>query len=294
MNVNDAIYDEICELKAEILEMAKGMRKVFVITDLFLLNNKEMSIFVGDNAEGTIKPHSLQSFFETYSFYIYENNLEVWKKIMNFLQDAGVEKYPETIIYPSEDELPRTKSQLLKDLILKKLKKFDAYNVVSVSLLNDDKISILYTNEATDESFLVDMKEFFEKFSYNIVLQDMEVWEEMLSYILEFYREELISGIEEELISGIEEVADGRTIEDRLDKLEKDMEECEEYLITATSPHHYAKYKIQPIDFLEQNNIPFIEGNIIKYVLRYKDKNGMEDLLKAKSYLDKLIKEYND
>ena len=84
MNVNDAIYDEICELKADILEMAKGMRKVFVITDLFLLNNKEMSIFVGDNAEGTIKPHSLQSFFETYSFYIYENNLEVWTKIMNF------------------------------------------------------------------------------------------------------------------------------------------------------------------------------------------------------------------
>lgn len=53
--------------------------------------------------------------------------------------------------------------------------------------------------------------------------------------------------------------------------------------------NHYAKYKIQPTEFIHANNVPFIEGNIIKYVMRYKDKNGIEDLKKAKHYIDLLI-----
>ena len=52
---------------------------------------------------------------------------------------------------------------------------------------------------------------------------------------------------------------------------------------------HYAKYKIQPTEFIHKNEIPFIEGNIIKYVLRHRDKNGIEDLKKAKHYIDLLI-----
>ena len=46
---------------------------------------------------------------------------------------------------------------------------------------------------------------------------------------------------------------------------------------------------IPPIDFILANDIGFVEGNIIKYVTRYKRKNGMQDLLKAKHYLDILI-----
>lgn len=53
--------------------------------------------------------------------------------------------------------------------------------------------------------------------------------------------------------------------------------------------NHYAKYKIQPTEFIHTNHVPFIEGNIIKYVLRHKDKNGIEDLKKAKHYIDLLI-----
>ena len=53
--------------------------------------------------------------------------------------------------------------------------------------------------------------------------------------------------------------------------------------------NHYLKYKIQPIEFILKNDIPFIEGNIIKYVLRHKQKNGIEDLKKAKHYIDLLI-----
>ena len=54
---------------------------------------------------------------------------------------------------------------------------------------------------------------------------------------------------------------------------------------------HY-KMPIPPIDFIAANNMNFIEGNIIKYVCRYKSKNGLEDLIKAKDYLERLIQEY--
>ena len=53
--------------------------------------------------------------------------------------------------------------------------------------------------------------------------------------------------------------------------------------------NHYKKYKIQPVEFIIKNNIGFCEGNVIKYVLRFKDKNGIADLEKAKHYLELLI-----
>lgn len=52
---------------------------------------------------------------------------------------------------------------------------------------------------------------------------------------------------------------------------------------------HYAKFKIQPTEFIYENNVPFIEGNIIKYVMRHRDKNGIEDLKKAKHYIELLM-----
>ena len=52
---------------------------------------------------------------------------------------------------------------------------------------------------------------------------------------------------------------------------------------------HYKGYKIQPIEFFHANNIPYAEGNIIKYLLRHRDKNGKQDLEKARHYLDLLI-----
>lgn len=53
---------------------------------------------------------------------------------------------------------------------------------------------------------------------------------------------------------------------------------------------HY-KLPIQPIDYIVKNNLGYIEGNIIKYVTRYKSKNGVEDLKKAQHYLEMLIEE---
>lgn len=60
---------------------------------------------------------------------------------------------------------------------------------------------------------------------------------------------------------------------------------------TQVGGDHYSKMKIQPIDFITANGIGYIEGNIIKYVCRYKSKNGVEDLKKAQHYLQMLIEQ---
>jgi len=52
---------------------------------------------------------------------------------------------------------------------------------------------------------------------------------------------------------------------------------------------HYIEKPFQPWDYIVGNKLGYLEGNIIKYVSRYKDKNGLEDLIKASHYLDKLI-----
>lgn len=54
---------------------------------------------------------------------------------------------------------------------------------------------------------------------------------------------------------------------------------------------HYKKRAIQPIEYIMANNLGFCEGNVVKYVTRWKDKNGIEDLEKAKQYLQFLINE---
>lgn len=46
---------------------------------------------------------------------------------------------------------------------------------------------------------------------------------------------------------------------------------------------------IDVIEFCLRNNLTFMQGNVIKYVTRYKNKNGIEDLEKAKEYIDRLI-----
>jgi hypothetical protein len=52
---------------------------------------------------------------------------------------------------------------------------------------------------------------------------------------------------------------------------------------------HYMNKKIQPWDFIAANDLGYLEGCVVKYVSRHKEKNGIEDLAKARHYLDKLI-----
>ena len=52
---------------------------------------------------------------------------------------------------------------------------------------------------------------------------------------------------------------------------------------------HYKSKAIQPWDYIVANNLGYLEGNIVKYVSRWKDKGGVDDLRKAQHYLTKLI-----
>lgn len=90
-----------------------------------------------------------------------------------------------------------------------------------------------------------------------------------------------------------------KTLQDVYNR-EQNMEANEERLasikhnvLTANSKQeggdHYKNKTIQPWDYIIANDLGYLEGNIVKYVSRWKDKNGVEDLKKAQHYLQKLV-----
>ncbi len=62
-----------------------------------------------------------------------------------------------------------------------------------------------------------------------------------------------------------------------------------ELLSSAPSKQHYAGFSIEPLQYIEANGIPFHEGSVIKYVSRWREKGGLDDLKKARFYIDRLI-----
>lgn len=52
---------------------------------------------------------------------------------------------------------------------------------------------------------------------------------------------------------------------------------------------HYKKLAIQPVEYIHANGLPFIEGCVVKYVTRWRAKDGLRDLEKARHFLDLLI-----
>ncbi len=61
-----------------------------------------------------------------------------------------------------------------------------------------------------------------------------------------------------------------------------------------SKPEHYARYKIEPMVFIIENNIPYCEANAIKYLCRWRFKHKawedkLEDLMKAREYIERRI-----
>lgn len=56
---------------------------------------------------------------------------------------------------------------------------------------------------------------------------------------------------------------------------------------------HYKQFKIQPAEFCHKNNIPYLEATAIKYLCRWRDKGGLEDLDKAIHFIE-LLKEFEN
>ena len=57
------------------------------------------------------------------------------------------------------------------------------------------------------------------------------------------------------------------------------------------SPDYYKKGKIEVTDFILDQSMSFLEGNVVKYLVRHKEKSGIDDLRNARWYLNKLIEE---
>ena len=57
---------------------------------------------------------------------------------------------------------------------------------------------------------------------------------------------------------------------------------------------HYKTFRIQPYEFISKNNLSFFQGNVVKYVCRYKDKNGIQDLEKIIHYCELEILKLKD
>lgn len=55
---------------------------------------------------------------------------------------------------------------------------------------------------------------------------------------------------------------------------------------------HYKKYAIQPMEYTMKNSLGYCEGNVIKYITRHKDKGGIEDLKKAKHFIELLAEHF--
>ena len=81
-------------------------------------------------------------------------------------------------------------------------------------------------------------------------------------------------------------LVDDNTSREELDMLRRPLEKEE-----VTNPKHYDKvgFGIQPLEYIIANELDFLEGNVIKYVSRYPHKGGLNDLLKARTYIEKLI-----
>lgn len=77
------------------------------------------------------------------------------------------------------------------------------------------------------------------------------------------------------------------------EKVPNEVNEAIKKTLAVKYPPHYPKDN-DVIKFCADNDIPFAEGNVIKYVVRWRKKNGLEDLMKAKEYLERIIKLENN
>jgi len=68
------------------------------------------------------------------------------------------------------------------------------------------------------------------------------------------------------------------------------VEPTPEYALdTQIGGNHYKECGIQPIEYIQANNLDYFQGNVVKYATRHKDKNGSQDIRKAIHYLELIL-----
>ena len=71
-------------------------------------------------------------------------------------------------------------------------------------------------------------------------------------------------------------------------------ESWDDQLTAQVGGDHYKNLVIQPVEYITANNLSYLQGSVIKYVTRYQDKNGIEDLQKAIHFVKMMIQEEED
>ena len=85
------------------------------------------------------------------------------------------------------------------------------------------------------------------------------------------------------------------TVQERVEKALNEVCDKVDALEDVSNQAHYTRFKIQPLEFCKANDLGYLEGNVIKYVCRYPYKGqAMKDLLKARDYIDHLIKKQKE
>jgi hypothetical protein len=64
----------------------------------------------------------------------------------------------------------------------------------------------------------------------------------------------------------------------------------EEVRDMVVMPNHYARFRIEPIHFIQENGLSPLQGKVVKYIVRYPFKNGAEDIKKAIRCAQMLLK----
>ena len=70
---------------------------------------------------------------------------------------------------------------------------------------------------------------------------------------------------------------------------EESSKPCSKALHKQIGGDHYKDCGIQPVEYIHANKLDYFEGNVVKYICRWKEKSGVEDLKKALTYIEKLI-----
>jgi hypothetical protein len=71
-------------------------------------------------------------------------------------------------------------------------------------------------------------------------------------------------------------------------------ESWDDPLTAQVGGDHYKNLVIQPVEYITANNLSYLQGSVIKYVTRYQDKGGVEDLQKAIHFIKMMIQEEED
>ena len=107
-------------------------------------------------------------------------------------------------------------------------------------------------------------------------------------------REQWRDYVEDSLKHPLDNRHSSQVVQDHIDKENEDRKRQPLEKEEVTNPTHYNERKMEPLDYIIANELDFLEGNIIKYITRYTYKGGVNDLLKARTYLEKLIERERD